>query len=209
MPDRQTTKGSAASARDIATIRQRLGERSIVLVGMMGAGKSSIGRRLAEQLSLPFVDADAEIESAAGKTITEIFEEHGEAYFREGERRVIGRLLGRGRQILSTGGGAFMSKEIREMIAAKGISIWLKADLDILMQRVRKRSTRPLLKTADPEAVMRQLMEVRYPVYAAADITVQSREVPHEVIIGEILRSLASSSVLGQSGEDTSGAGAS
>lgn len=202
MTERRKQKSGTSTAKDIATIRQYLGERSIVLVGMMGAGKSSIGRRLAEQLSLPFVDADAEIESAAGKTISEIFEEHGEAYFREGERRVIARLLGRGRQVLSTGGGAFISEETRAVIATKGLSIWLKAELDVLMQRVRKRSNRPLLKSADPEEVMRQLMAERYPVYALADLTVQSREVPHEIIIAEILRGLVTSGALGKPGDE-------
>lgn len=194
-------KCGAGAAQNAATVRQRLGERSIVLIGMMGAGKSSIGRRLAELLSLPFVDADAEIEAAAGKTIAEIFEEHGETYFRDGERKVIARLLGRGRQVLSTGGGAYMDEATRAVIASKGVSVWLKADFEVLMQRVRRRSNRPLLKAADPEAVMRKLLADREPVYALADVTVQSREVPHEVIIAEILNELVCSPALGGPGD--------
>ncbi len=172
-------------------VLHRLGGRTIVLVGMMGAGKSSIGKRLAERLGLMFIDADTEIEAAAGKTIPEIFAEHGEAYFRDGEKRVIGRILERGAKVLATGGGAFMSAETRGLIAKRGVSVWLRADVDILMTRVRKRSNRPLLKTADPEATMRALIDLRHPVYALADVTVQSREVAHEVIVGEILSALA------------------
>ena len=169
----------------------RLNGRNLVLVGMMGAGKSSIGKRLAERLGMRFLDADAEIEAAAGQTIPEIFAEHGEPYFREGEKRVIARLLDEQGLVIATGGGAFMSAETRERIAQRGISIWLKAEVDVLMHRVRKRSNRPLLKTADPEATMRGLMEMRHPVYALSDVTVQSREVAHEVIVGEILEALA------------------
>ncbi len=168
----------------------RLGQRNLVLVGMMGAGKSSIGKRLAEKLHLRFVDADAEIEAAAGQTIPEIFAEHGEPYFREGEKRVIGRLLEERGLVIATGGGAFMNADTRAHIARRGVSIWLKADVDVLMHRVRKRSNRPLLKTADPEATMRALMEQRHPVYALADVTVQSREVMHDVIVSEIVAAL-------------------
>ena len=178
----------------------RLGHRNLVLVGMMGAGKSSIGKRLAEKLHLRFVDADAEIEAAAGQTIPEIFAEHGEPYFREGEKRVIGRLLDDHGLVIATGGGAFMNADTRAHISRRGLSIWLRAGIDILMHRVRKRSNRPLLKTADPEATMRALMEVRHPVYAMADVTVQSREVAHEVIVTEILEALAQLPVL--PGED-------
>ena len=174
----------------IEALRKALGSRSIVLVGMMGAGKTSIGRRLADTLGLTFVDADAEIESAAGKTISEIFAEDGEAYFRDGERRVIARLLAEGARVLATGGGAFMNDETRERIRDGGISVWLRADLDVLMQRVRKRTTRPLLKTEDPEGTMRRLMDERHPVYGTADVTVQSRDVQHEVIVGEIIEAL-------------------
>jgi len=168
----------------------RLGDRNIVLVGMMGAGKSSIGKRLAERLDLNFVDADTEIETAAGKTIPEIFAEHGEPYFREGERRVIARILDSHGQVLATGGGAIMNVETRTRVAARAVSVWLKADAETLMHRVRKRSNRPLLRTADPEATLRGLMEQRHPIYALADVTVLSREVPHEVIVSEIIEAL-------------------
>jgi shikimate kinase len=168
-----------------------LGTRSIVLVGMMGAGKSSIGRRLAKKLDLPFVDADAEIELAAGMPITDIFDHHGEDYFRSGEARVIARLLDQGRQVLATGGGAFMNPTTRALIAAKGISVWLKAEPDILLRRIRRRSDRPLLRTADPAATLKRLIEERYPVYAEADVTIHSRDVPHEVIVDEIIDAAA------------------
>jgi shikimate kinase len=174
-----------------ATVLARLGHRNIVLVGMMGAGKSSIGKRLAERLGLTFVDADVEIEAAAGKTIPEIFAEHGESYFREGERRVIARILEDKGRVLATGGGAFMNADTRARIAARALSVWLKAEADVLLQRVRKRTNRPLLRTADPEATLRQLMEQRHPVYALADITVVSREVAHEIIVNEIIDALA------------------
>lgn len=153
----------------------------------MGAGKSAIGRRLAVTLDLPFADADQEIEMAADKTINEIFAENGEAYFRDGERRVIARLLDGGCKVLATGGGAFMNAETRERIAVSGVSVWLKADLDLLMHRVSRRDTRPLLRANDPRAVMERLIAERYPVYASADITVRSRDVAHEVIIEEII----------------------
>jgi shikimate kinase len=172
-------------------IRDALARRSIVLVGMMGAGKSSVGRRLALRLGLPFSDADTEIEEAAGMTIPEIFASRGEAEFRDGERRVIARLLAEGPRVLATGGGAFMSAETRQRIAELGISIWLKADFDVLMRRVRKRSNRPLLQTADPEGTLRGLIADRYPVYGEADVTIHSRDVPHEVVVSEILGALA------------------
>ncbi len=171
-------------------LREALGSRSLVMIGLMGCGKSSIGRRLAARLHLPFVDGDDAIEEAAGKSIAEIFEDHGEDDFRKGERRVLARLLGNGPQILATGGGAFMNEQTRQNIVKAGISIWLKADLPILMQRVRKRSHRPLLNASDPEAVMRGLMEKRYPVYAQADLTIDSRDEPHEVVINEIIQRL-------------------
>jgi shikimate kinase len=167
-----------------------LGRRSIVLVGMMGAGKSSVGRRLAARLAIPFVDADGEIEAAAGMTIPEIFSIHGEAYFRSGEARVIARLLDGGPQVLSTGGGAFINPETRAAIRAKGISFWLKADFDVLLRRVKRRSDRPLLKTDEPAETLKRLMDERYPVYAGADVTVHSRDVPHEKIVDEILAAL-------------------
>ncbi len=170
---------------------KRLGGRNLVLVGMMGAGKSSIGKRLAERLGMRFVDADAEIEAAAGQSIPEIFAEHGEPYFREGEKRVIGRLLEDRGLVIATGGGAYMNADTRAHVHRRGVAIWLRAEMDVLMHRVRKRSNRPLLKTVDPEATMRSLMEARHPVYGLADVTVQSREVAHEVIVAEILEALA------------------
>jgi len=172
-------------------LREALGKRSIVLVGMMGSGKSSVGRRLAQSLDLTFVDADKEIEQAAGCSISEIFAEHGEPYFRDGERRVIARLLGEGPQVLATGGGAVMNAETRDNIAANGVSVWLRAELPVLMKRVRRRSNRPLLQADDPDAVMQKLMNERHPVYAQADITVESRNVPHEVVVGEIIEALS------------------
>jgi shikimate kinase len=179
------------AARPESAIVAALGKRSVVLVGMMGAGKSSIGRRVALRLSIPFVDADAEIEKAAGMTIPDIFATRGEAEFRAGEARVIARLLESAPQILATGGGAFMNPDTRAAIAAKGISIWLKAEFDVLMKRIKRRHDRPLLKTEDPGATLRKLMDERYPVYALADVTVQSREVLHDRIVDEIVSALA------------------
>ncbi len=146
----------------------------------MGSGKTSTGRRLAQELGLDFVDADEEIEAAAGMSITEIFAQHGEDYFRDGERRVMARLLSEGPRVIASGGGAFMNEETRARIALSGISVWLKADHDVLWRRVRKRSHRPLLQGGDPEQILRTLLEQRYPVYAMADITVVSRDGPHE-----------------------------
>lgn len=172
-------------------IRDKLGQKPIVLVGLMGAGKTTIGRRLAAKLDLDFIDADHEIELAAGKTIPEIFADHGETYFREGERKVIARLLNGGPMILATGGGAFMNEETRETIHKAGIAVWLKADLPLLMKRVKKRGNRPLLRTEDPEKVMRKLIEERYPVYSKADVTVESRDVAHSTIVGDVIKALA------------------
>ena len=178
-------------AKEAETVREYLGSHPIVLVGLMGAGKSSVGRRLAEKLGIPFVDADQEIETAAGKTIPEIFADHGEAYFREGERRVIARLLGQGAQVLATGGGAFMNDETRARIAAGGVSVWLRAELPLLMKRVAKRPGRPLLQERDPETVMRELIGKRYPIYALADVTVESRDVQHGQMVNDVVRALA------------------
>lgn len=178
-------------AKEAETVRQRLGDRPIVLVGLMGAGKTSVGRRLAEKLGIPFVDADQEIEAAAGKPIKEIFADHGEAYFREGERRVIQRLIGNGAQVLATGGGAYMNEETRQRIQENGVSVWLRACLPLLMKRVAKRQDRPLLHADDPEAVMRGLMEKRYPVYGLADVTVESRDVQHGQMVNDVIRALA------------------
>jgi shikimate kinase len=171
-------------------ILSALAGRSIVLVGMMGAGKSTIGRRLAARLKLPFVDADTEIEAAAGMTIPEIFERHGEPYFRDGEMRVIARLLDGGPLVLATGGGAFMREETRSRIAAKAVSIWLRADPDVIMRRVRRRADRPLLQTADPEGTVTRLLSEREPIYQNADLTIFSRDVPHDRIVEECLETL-------------------
>ena len=177
-------------AQIVGKVRAGLGARSVVLVGMPGCGKSAIGRRLAQRLELPFVDADDEIEQAAGKAITDIFKEHGEPYFREGERKVIARILNSGSQVLATGGGAFMSAETRDNIRSSAVSVWLKAELPLLLRRVLKRNNRPLLER-DPEGVMRSLVETRYPIYALADITVESRDLPHDVMVFEIIEALA------------------
>ncbi len=177
--------------RQLAEIRQSLGPRSIVLIGLMGAGKTAVGRRLANWLGLPFVDADSEIEEAAGQSINEIFAEHGEAYFRTGERKVIARLLENGPQVLATGGGAYMDPETRAAISAHGTSIWLKASLRVLLKRVGRHDNRPLLQADNPEAVLKKLMAERSPIYEQSDITVESREVPHEVIVGTIIDALS------------------
>src|SRR5271170_5195793 len=174
-----------------AAILPLLGPRSIVLIGMMGVGKSSIGRRLGGRLGIPFVDADAEIEKAAGMSIADIFSRHGEADFRSGEARVIARLLEGGPQVLATGGGAIMNADTRAAIKVKGVSIWLNAEFDVLLRRISKRkSERPMLHTADPVATLRQLLAERGPVYAQADLTVQSREVPHDAIVTEIMQAI-------------------
>jgi shikimate kinase len=167
-----------------------LGRRSIVLIGMMGAGKSSIGRRLAARLAIPFVDADMEIEEAAGMSIADIFAAHGEPYFRAGETRVIARLLDHGPQVLATGGGAFMNDRTRAKISETAVSVWLKADLDVLARRLRRRNDRPLLKTADPVATLAALLAEREPVYGKADVTVMSRDTAHDVIVGEIIAAI-------------------
>src|SRR6202140_5896731 len=190
MTDAAPQNGSPERA-SVAAILALLGSRSIVLVGMMGVGKSSIGRRLATRLGVPFVDADSEIEKAAGMSIADIFARHGEADFRSGEARVIARLLDGGPQVLATGGGAVMNADTRAAIKAKGVSIWLSAEFEVLMRRINKRKNdRPMLQTADPEATLRELLVVREPVYALSDLTVPSREVPHEAIVTEIMMAL-------------------
>ena len=191
MPSRVQSRKRADNENKSRAIRKSLGDKSVVLIGLMGAGKTAIGRRLATRLGLDFVDADTEIERAAGKSISDIFADHGEAHFRDGERRVIARLLGEGPQVLATGGGAYMNEETRKTITERGVSVWLKADLKVLMERVVRRDHRPLLKTDNPEDVMKRLMDERYPVYASADVTVKSRDVPHEVIVSEIITALA------------------
>jgi shikimate kinase len=164
--------------------------RSLVLVGLMGAGKSSVGRRLASRLGFDFIDADTEIEKAAGATIPEIFAEHGESAFREGERKVIARLLDQPRIVLATGGGAFMNAETRARIRERGHSIWIKASLDVLTKRCARRSNRPLLANGDLRGTLDRLMRERYPVYAEAEFTVTSLDGPHEAVVEEILQAL-------------------
>ena len=166
-------------------------DRPIVLVGMMGAGKTSVGRRLAEALSLPFKDADDEIEKAAGLTVSEIFERHGEPEFRRGERRVIRRLLEGPPHVLATGGGAFMDETTRTLVREKAVSVWLKADLDVLLRRVQRRPTRPLLQVDDPRAAMAALLEKREPFYAEADVTVQSNHGPQGAAVQAVIAALA------------------
>ena len=177
----QKTAHNAVEGRIVTA----LGQRSVVLVGMMGAGKSSIGRRLAARLAVPFVDADAEIEAAASMTIPEIFAKHGEPYFRAGEARVIARLLEGGPQVLATGGGAIMDARTRELIASKGISVWLKADVEVLMRRTKRRGERPLVDQ------LKTLLPQREPFYALSDLTIQSREEPHEAIVDELVAGLS------------------
>jgi shikimate kinase len=167
-------------------------DRSIVLVGLMGAGKSCIGKRLAQHFSLPFVDADREIEAAAGCSISDIFEVHGEQAFRDGERRVIARLLGNPVHVMATGGGAFMDAQTRKLIKDKSISIWLRAELEQLLKRVGRRNDRPLLKNVDQRAKLAELIDIRYPVYAEADVTVDSADGPPEMTMDRVLDALGS-----------------
>lgn len=178
------------NATQIAQLLKRLGRRSIVFVGIMGAGKTVIGRKVASLFSLPFVDSDHEIEKVSRMTIPELFVAYGEPEFRALEQRVIERLLRNGPQVLSTGGGAYMSEATRFVVKRRGVSIWLKADIDTLMFRVSKRQNRPLLNTEDPRAMMQRLMDVRYPVYGTADVTIHSRDEPKEIIAREVLSGL-------------------
>jgi shikimate kinase len=186
----ETVPTVTASLSLDAEIASALGKRCVVLIGMMGAGKSTIGRRMAARLHLPFVDADTEIEAAAGMSIPDIFETHGEPHFRDGEARVIARLLDGGPAVIATGGGAFMREETRGRIHDKAVSIWLKADADVIMKRVRRRSDRPLLQNADPEGTVSRLLGEREPVYGTADLTILSRDVPHDKIVDECLEAL-------------------
>jgi shikimate kinase len=201
MPDTAVHHHHAPAAPPDPALVAALGRRSLVLVGMMAAGKSSVGRRLGLRLGLPFVDADTEIEKAAVMTIPEIFSTHGEPYFRAGEARVIARLLDGGPQVLATGGGAFMNVDTRAAIRVKGISIWLKADFDVLLRRVKRRTDRPLLQGDEAADTLRRLMDERYPVYAEANLTVESRDVPHDAIVDEMLAALRQPLGLDQAGE--------
>lgn len=165
--------------------------RPIVLIGLMGVGKTTVGRRLAQRLGLPFVDADEEIEAAAGMTVSEIFERFGEPYFRDGERRVITRLIDGSPKVIATGGGAFMNEQTRALILDRATAVWLEADIDVLVERVRRRATRPLLKDRDPRQVLRDLAKVRNPVYALAPIHVRSQPSPHDATVKAILKALS------------------
>lgn len=165
-------------------------ERTIVLVGLMGVGKTTIGRRLAQAMNLPFSDADAEIEQAAGCSISDFFELYGEPAFRAGERRVIARLLDGPRHVLATGGGAFMDPGTRALTKERAVTVWLKADLDLLMKRVLRKQTRPLLKNDDPRGTMERLIAERYPVYGEADVTVETSDQPHDRVVRAILDAL-------------------
>ena len=182
-------------------------ERSIVLVGLMGAGKSSIGRRLGAGLGCPFVDADREIEKAGGCTIEEIFERHGEAAFRDGERRVIARLLGDPRQVLATGGGAFMDPRTRAAIREQGISVWLRADLDLLVRRTGRRNNRPLLKGKDRRVILQGLIDERYPVYAEADVAVDIDDSPPDVTTNRVRAAIEAFMLAQEDPPDTEPAG--
>lgn len=172
-------------------LREKLGDRVIVFVGLMGAGKTAIGRKVAQMLGLPFIDSDHEIETVSRMSVPDLFDRYGEPEFRALERRVISRLVEEGSRVVSTGGGAFMNDETRRVIADHGISVWLKADLDVLMERVVKNKNRPLLRNADPRAVMQRLMQERYPVYALADITVPTRDEAKEIIADETVAAIA------------------
>ncbi len=176
---------------DQAALLEKLGQRSIVLVGLMGAGKTAIGRKIATALGLAFIDSDQEIEDVSRMSIPELFELYGEPEFRALEQRVIARVLEGGPQILSTGGGAYMNAHTREAIASNAVSVWLKADLDLLMERVSKKQNRPLLKNDNPRAVLQKLMDVRYPVYATAEIAVTTRDERKDVIAAEVVEALA------------------
>jgi shikimate kinase len=177
--------------RNAAELRARLGARSIVLIGMPGSGKSSVGRRLAAKLGLAFVDADAKIEEAAGgMSIADIFATHGEPYFRAGEAKVIARILESGRQVLATGGGAFVNPQTRAQIRAHGISVWLKADFAVLLRRIKRKDERPLFKNGDYEGTLRRLLDEREPTFAEADIVVASQDGPHEITVDAIIAEL-------------------
>jgi shikimate kinase len=189
-PDAPRSPPETAGMPAAALEGERPALRSLVLVGLMGAGKSSVGRRLAARIGFDFLDADVEIEKAAGATIPEIFAEHGEAAFRDGERKVIARLLEQPRVVLATGGGAYMNAETRARIRERGYSIWIKADLDVLAKRCARRSNRPLLANGDLRGTLEKLMRERYPVYAEADITVMSLDGPHEAVVEQILQAL-------------------
>lgn len=180
------TEGGARQGRARA-LANRLGGRPLVLVGMMGAGKTTVGRRIASRLGRQFIDSDEEIERAAQMSIPEIFEQRGEPEFRAGEMRVISRLLKEDSLVLATGGGAFVNPDTRTLVKSGAVSVWLKADLDVLFERVSRRSNRPLLKTADPKGTLEKLIAERYPIYGEADVTVVSRDVPQDTVAADVI----------------------
>lgn len=184
--------GAADATGDLQALAASVAvDRPIVLVGLMGAGKTTVGRRLAALLNLPFVDADEEIERAAGLPVSEIFARLGEPEFRRGERRVIERLLHDPPHVLATGGGAFVDPHTRALVRERAVSVWLRADIEVLLRRVEKRDSRPLLRNGDPRAVLERLMRERYPLYAEADLTVDSNNAPHASAVGQVLAALA------------------
>lgn len=184
---RDSATRSATGDHKREMLQQLIGDRPIVLIGMMGAGKTTVGRRLAARLGRHFVDSDEEVEKAAGMSIEDIFAAHGEADFRAGEVKVIARLLKESGIVLGTGGGAFMNAETRALIKQSAVSVWIKADFDLLFQRVSRRSNRPLLKTANPRETLQKLIDARYPTYAEADITIVSRDVPQDQVASEVI----------------------
>lgn len=184
---RDSATRSATGDHKREMLQQLIGDRPIVLIGMMGAGKTTVGRRLAARLGRHFVDSDEEVEKAAGMSIEDIFAAHGEADFRAGEVKVIARLLKESGIVLGTGGGAFMNAETRALIKQSAVSVWIKADFDLLFQRVSRRSNRPLLKTANPRETLQKLIDARYPTYAEADITITSRDVPQDQVASEVI----------------------
>jgi shikimate kinase len=190
MTSQPRSDAESVPAPTAADVVERLAGRAIVFVGLMGAGKTAIGRRVADLLHLDFIDSDNEIESVSTMTIAELFERYGEPEFRALESRVVARLLEEGSRVVSTGGGAFMNAQTRDLVERHGVSVWLKADLDLLMERVSKKKTRPLLKNPNPRAVMQRLIDERYPVYALADVTVETRDEKREVIAAEVVEAI-------------------
>lgn len=191
LPDGQPRCIAPAAMLQNRLTKPRWSGKPIVLVGLMGVGKSTVGRRLATRLGLPFADADAEIETAAGMTVTEIFDSFGEPYFRDGERRVIARLLDGAPKVIATGGGAFINDETRSLILETALAIWLDAAPEVLVERVQRRDTRPLLRNRDPARVLSELAQIRNPIYAQAPIHVSSNNAPHDVTVKAILEALA------------------
>lgn len=183
------TETHSLTKADIATVARRI-DRPVVLVGLMGVGKSTVGRRLAGLLSTDFADSDAAIEAAAQRSVSEIFEQFGEPHFRDGERRVIARLLDAGRGVIATGGGAFVHPETRALILERGIAVWLDCDIDTLVMRTRRRNTRPLLKTGDPREILARLQAERAPAYAEAPIHIASGDLPHEQTATNIVEAI-------------------